>query len=73
MSLNANGKVRSHTVYCKLGFDRVGGAEVIGDDTLVFPFAAELHIAEPEDGCVLHHLATLGPQVRVVFHFGIVQ
>lgn len=69
----AKGGVGSHTVYGELGFDGVGGAEVIGDDTLVFPFAGESHAAQPQDGGVLHHLPALGPEVRVVFHFGVLQ
>lgn len=73
VSVNAKGRVRSRTIYCELGFDGVGGAKVIGDDTLVFPFTGKFHIAEPKNGGVLHHLAALGPEVCIIFHFSIMQ
>lgn len=65
------GQSRVLTVHCEFGFDGVGRAKVVRNDTLVFPFAAELDTAQPQDGGVLHHFAILGPQVRIVLHFGI--
>lgn len=46
---------------------------MVGDDALVSPFAGEFHTVQPQDGGVLHHLASLGPEVCVVLHFSILQ
>lgn len=51
---------------------------MVGDDTLVFPFAGELHIAKLQGGCILGHLrlascASLHPQVGLVVDLCVVQ
>lgn len=49
----------SLTINSQLGFVRIVGAEVIGDDALIFSFIGEIHIEKVEDSGVLNNLAIL--------------
>lgn len=46
---------------------------MVGDDALVLPLTGEGHTVQPQDGGVLHHLASLGPEVSIVLHFCVLQ
>ncbi len=67
---------RTLTVDAELGFDGVRGAEVVGDDALVFALTSELHVAQLQCGGVLRDLADLShlrAQVSLVMDLGVGQ
>lgn len=61
------------TVHSEPGLVRVGGAEVVGDDTLVAALVPKGDAAEVQDGGVLHHLPILCPHVGKVLHVSVGQ
>lgn len=64
------------TVDCELGFGRISGAKVVGDDALVLALAGGLHIVQLQCGCVLGNLAgitCLRAQMSLVGNVGVVQ
>ena len=62
-----------HTIHSEPSLVRVGGAEVVGDDTLVAALVPEGDAAQVQDGGVLHHLPVLSADVGEVLHVGIGQ
>lgn len=62
-----------HTVHSEPGFLRVGGAKVVGDDTLVAALMPKTDTTEVQDGGVLHHLSILRTDVGEVLHVSIGQ
>lgn len=68
--------VTSLTVDSELGLGGIGGAEVVGDDALVFALAGRFHMAQLQCGGVLSNLAPiarLGPEMSLVVNLGVVQ
>lgn len=62
-----------HTVHSEPSFVRVGGAEVVGDDTLVAALVPKCDATEVQNGGVLHHLPVLRADVREVLRVGVGQ
>lgn len=46
---------------------------MVGNHALELPLSGELHVTELESGGVLRHLSALGPDVRLVVDFRVVQ
>lgn len=57
------------TVDSKLGLGGIGGAEVVGDDALVFALTGRFHMAQLQCGRVLRNLA---PITRLCSEMGLV-
>lgn len=66
----------SLTVDSKFGLGGIGGAEVVGDDALVFALAGRFHMAQLQCGRVLSNLAPIAclrSKVSLVVNLCIVQ
>ena len=59
------------TVDAEAGFVRVGGAEVVGDDALVFPLLLEGDVSEVKDSGVFHHATVAGAHMGEVLHLSL--
>lgn len=71
--MRVGSRQRLRTVHSEPGLVRVGGAEVVGDDTLVAALVPESDVAEVQDGGVLHHLPILSPDMGEVLHVSVGQ
>lgn len=67
------GKEHFLTIHNEPGLVRVGGAEVVGDDTLIAALVPESDTAQVQDRGVLHHHPILRAHVGKVLHVGIGQ